>query len=155
VLISIAGWLSAGRSWQRGVLAFLLTVSFLSGLSNLHHIPDYQKSRNRYNPEIAALVNQQPSPQIVAESRYALDLVSLSQFLKPDTRIQILSPASMPPQRCEPFFLLNPSASLQQNIQQRDRPQITEVFRPKTLTDSDIYLSLWHVENPDRFCPSS
>ncbi|QKD82573.1 hypothetical protein HPC62_10580 [Thermoleptolyngbya sichuanensis A183] len=155
VLISVAGWLSAGRSWQRGVLAFLLTVSFSSGLSNLHHIPDYQKSRNRHNPEIAALVNQQPLPQIVAESRYALDLVSLSQFLKPDIRVQILSPASMPPQRCEPFFLLNPSASLQQDIQQRDRPQITEVFRPKTLTDSDIYLSLWHVENPDRSCPSS
>ncbi|MBF2084362.1 glycosyltransferase family 39 protein [Thermoleptolyngbya sp. C42_A2020_037] len=155
VLIAIAGWLSVGRSWQRGVLAFLLMVSFLSGLSNLHHIPDYQKSRNRHNPEIAARVNQQPSPQIIAESRYALDLVSLSQFLKPDTRVQILSPASMPPQRCEPFFLLNPPALLQQDIQQRDRPQITEVFRPKTLTDSDIYLSLWHVENPDRSCPSS
>ncbi|BAU44221.1 glycosyltransferase family 39 protein [Leptolyngbya sp. O-77] len=155
VLIAIAGWLSVGRSWQRGVLAFLLTVSFLSGLSNLHHIPDYQKSRNRHNPEIAARVNQQPSPQIIAESRYALDLVSLSQFLKPDTRVQILSSASMPPQQCEPFLLLNPSALLQQDIQQRDRPQITEVFRPKTLTDSDIYLSLWHVENPDRSCPSS
>ncbi|GAB4429021.1 MAG: hypothetical protein D6742_14790 [Cyanobacteria bacterium J069] len=158
VLLSVAGWLASWRSppfWQRSVLAFLLTVSLLSCMSNLQRIPDYQKSRNRYNAEIATLINQQPSPRLVAESPLALDLVSLSLVLKPDVLIQIFNPSIVPAQSCETILLLNPSASLQQQFQQRDRLQFTEIFRPPLLTGMDIHLSLWRAENHDLPCSPS
>jgi uncharacterized membrane protein len=158
VLLSVAGWLASWRSppvWRYGVLAFLLTVCILSCLSNLQRIPDYQKSRNRHNAEIAALINQQPSPRLVAESPLALDLVSLSLALKPDVSIQIFEPESIPSLGCGLFLFINPSASLRQQLQQRDRLQITEMFRPPILTGRDIYLSLWRTESQDLSCSSS
>lgn len=155
VLLAVAGWLSHGRSlWRQGILIFLIGISVMSCISNLDRIPDYQKDRNRHNDLIAAIINSQPAPRLIAEPSQTLDLISLSAALKSDVTLQVMDRQPLLPRRCETIFLLNPSTALRQRLQ-HDRVTIAEVFRPALLTGMDVHLSLWRVTNPDPSCPSS
>lgn len=137
---------------RQGISVFLLSLSLISCLVNLHRSPDYQKDRNRYNPEIAAVLNQATNPVLFAASDQTLDLLSLSHSLKQTVKIYILPPdrllsALSAVNSCESAFLFQPSPMLRAATSLN----LTQVYQPPLLTSEDVYLSLWSVQ-PQSSC---
>ncbi len=129
------------------ILAFLIGLSLMSGWINLDRSPDYQKARNRYNPEVAAIINQADQPLLLAESAQTMDLLSLSHRLQPTVQIQIL-PIDRFPNAIWPHrntFLFTPSEFLLTTLQQAGAFELTEIYQPQLLTSEDIHLSLWRI----------
>jgi hypothetical protein len=130
--------------FQQGMAAILLSLSLLSCVVNLDRSPDYQKARNRYNPEIAAILNQATQPILLAEPTQTIDLLSLSHSLNDTVQIRVLPPAElMTALHCESAFLFNPSAALVATIRQTSVLSLQEIYQPVLLTPADIHLSLW------------
>lgn len=137
------------RSWMV-VAVILLSLGIGSGVVYLDRSPQYQKTRNLHNPAIAAILNQSSSPLVWAEPNNAMDLISLSYQLKPDTQIYLssdpdFSTVAMPNQ---PIFLFNPSTRLRQTLEQK-QIQLDPIYTPKRLIQDEISLTLWAVEEPN------
>lgn len=138
------------------MLLFLISLSLISGWINLDRSPDYQKARNRFNPAVAAIVNQTEAPLLLAESTQTLDLLSLSHILQPTVQIQILPSDRLPTviPSCQTTFLFTPSEPLLTMLRQFNNFEITEIYQPQLLTPEDIYLSLWQIRNKSTaLCP--
>ncbi|WP_448599850.1 glycosyltransferase family 39 protein, partial [Thermoleptolyngbya sp.] len=155
------------RQFGRGLMFCLVALCILSYGFQLQQPPKYQKSRNLHNRAIAALINQTTSkqtssktvaPRLIAEPAQAMDLVSLSLDLQPQTQIQIITPTgenwqgdrlSLEP--CQPVFLLNPSTTLITSIENATNRPIQEAYRPQKLVPNELALSLWKASQS---CPS-
>ncbi|MBF2084363.1 glycosyltransferase family 39 protein [Thermoleptolyngbya sp. C42_A2020_037] len=146
----------------RGLMLCLVALCFLSYGFQLQQPPKYQKSRNLHNRAIAALINQTAdqtiAPRLIAEPAQAMDLVSLSLDLQPQTQIQVI--ASMGEnwrgdrlllEPCQPVFLLNPSAALITRIQTETNQPVQETYRPQKLVPNELALSLWKVNQSCSF----
>jgi uncharacterized membrane protein len=133
----------AKHLWQ-AVTVFLLSLSLMSCLINLNRSPDYQKARNRHNPEIAAFLNQAPNPVLIAEPGQTIDLLSLSHSLNATVQIQILSIEQIVTilQSCRNNFLFNPSPQLINRLNQTKTLNFKQIYQPELITSDDIYLSL-------------
>lgn len=158
VLIAVA-WLyssspKASRRGRKAVLTFLIGISLMSCLVNLHRSPDYQKARNRHNPEIAALLNQAPAPVLLAEPNQTLDLLSLSHSLNNTVQLRILPTARLLPtlNACQPVFLFNPSSTLV-TAAHTIPLNLKQIYQPKLFTPEDIHLSLWRIEPASNCSP--
>lgn len=158
VLLAVAWWLrSPVRSSkilpQQWVGLVLLSLCLLSGWVNLERSPDYQKARNQANPAIAARLNQAfnqiDQPLLVGSSDQTMDLLSLSHSLAPTVRIQILPTDQLATvlNRCQPSYLLAPSAELLEQLRQFGL-EITALYKPPLLTREDVHLSLYQVGRP-------
>lgn len=134
---------STKRLWQ-AVAVFLLSLSLISGCVNLKRSPDYQKARNRHNPEIAAFLNQATHPVLIAEPSQTMDLLSLSHNLNATVQIQILSIEQIITtlHSCQNNFLFNPSAQLIEALHQTKTLDFKQIYQPNLMTSDDIHLSL-------------
>ncbi|MGF1516096.1 MAG: hypothetical protein ACFB5Z_20695 [Elainellaceae cyanobacterium] len=159
------------RFW-RCVAALLLSISLASCLIGLTHASNYQKSRNRSNPAIISVVNQSPSPLLIAEADHVQDLISLSYGLAPDVDIYIAPPRSpaadaavnRPPDSLEgwlaatlrreadrltpnsgPVFIFTPSETMKRAVQQ-NQGVLRPVYQPVRLISSELGLELWRLE---------
>lgn len=157
----------SARRWQR-VFALIILLCLLSNLTQMGTSPKYLKNRSLHNFPIAAIINQADQPLLLAESFNMIDLISLSYLLEPEVKLQILPTAQLEQlihqsfaseniapvnnaanQRfCDNVFLFNPSAELQQQIQQDSPLQIEERYRPPVLTASEFILSVWQLKRP-------
>lgn len=138
------------RRFQQSAAGLVLSLSLLSCWVNIDRSPDYQKDRNRHNPEIAALLNQvdQAAPLVLlAEPAQTIDLLSLSHSLDRSIQIQILSTDRLLEtlEACRSDFLFNPSSTLVEAAQKRQF-QLTLIYQPQLLTSADIHLSLWQIK---------
>ena len=154
LLIATAiGIMQFGQRTRRIALSVLLSLSLMSGIVNLNRIPDYQKDRNRANPELAAVINAEPAPILLAEPSQSLDLLSLSHSLDPATQIRIapfeqLLPASAT--LCPPCFLFNPSeAMLAAAVRLGLNP--SPIYQPRLLLTQDNHLMLWRACSDQNF----
>lgn len=147
---------SPSRRW-RALAAVVLSVSLASCLIGVTHASNYQKSRNRSNPAIAAIINQTSSPQLVAEAEHIQDLISLSYGLEPDVAIYIVPPAEAPSAPSGDWltaarrsgtqtFVFTPSAALKSQIEGQGLLQ--PVYQPVRLIPSELGLELWQLEFP-------
>lgn len=129
------------------MLLFLISLSLISGWINIDRSPDYQKARNRFNPAVAAIVNQAETPFLLAESVQVMDLLSLSHTLRPTVQIKILPSDRLPTviPSCQTTFLFTPSEPLLTALRQFNDLEITEIYQPQLLTPEDIHLSLWQI----------
>lgn len=137
--------MDARRLWQSTV-AFLLSLSLISCWVNLNRSPDYQKARNRHNPEIAALLNQATHPILLAEPTQTIDLLSLSHNLNSTVQLRILPLDRLLRnlETCRSIFLFNPSPTLVTTAQTIGLNPL-QIYQPELLTSSDIFLSLWSI----------
>ncbi len=144
-------WHSRSRLPSLGQIQFvtglLIAISLLSCLLNLNRTPAYQKARNQANEAIAAQVNRATSPLLISEADHTMDMLSLSRSLTPETSIRIL-PMTGWDGRYYPSlsqFVLQPSETLQQQLE-GDRALLLElIYQPQLLTASDVHLSLWRI----------
>lgn len=135
---------SAGRWFYQATAGILIGLSLISCLGNLNRSPDYQKARNRYNPAIAAILNQATRPILLSEPSQAIDLLSLSHLLNETVQIRILPADQLfAALTCQSVFLFNPSDALVKTLQQAPMIDLQEIYQPKLLTPEDIHLSLW------------
>lgn len=165
VLIAVASFLAAPtelkprKRLQQMLLSSLIVLSLISNWVNFSRSPDYQKDRNRHNPEIAAILNQDSRTVLLAEPEQTMDLLSLSHSLNSGLKIQILPTAQVPAvlAQCQPYFLFNPSDALFNTLQQAPNLILRERFQPDLLTPADVHLSLWSVQpSPTRIeCSTS
>lgn len=144
--LAVAGWLSQLRSRpQQSIIAFLVTLCLLSNLIHLNRSPHYLKSRSLYNPEIAAIINQQQQPLVISESQDTIDMLALSHLLRPETQIKIWPTAALSAQltahglACGTFFF-NPSQPIQAAA------QLTQRYRPPILHPGEFALTLWWLK---------
>ncbi|WP_205370068.1 glycosyltransferase family 39 protein [Thermoleptolyngbya sp. PKUAC-SCTB121] len=144
------------RRFGRGLMLCLVALCFLSYGFQLQQPPKYQKSRNLHNRAIAALINQTTGqtlpPRLIAEPAQAMDLVSLSLDLQPQTQIQVIASIGenwrgdrLLLEPCQPVFFLNPSAALITRIQTETNQPVQETYRPQKLVPNELALSLWKV----------
>jgi hypothetical protein len=108
--------------------------------------PKYQKTRNLSNIPIAQIINQIESPIIIAEKSQMIDILSLSYLLKPNTKIYNAKTFNFS-NTCQSLFLFNPSQQLQTELLKQNTLKLDQVYKPKLLIPSEIYLSLWTVKN--------
>ena len=131
---------------RRLIVSFLLSLSLISCIVNLNRIPNYQKDRNRANLELAAIINAEAAPTLLAEPSQTLDLLSLSHSLRPDTQIQIAPFDQLlpQPQACLPCFLFNPSEPmLAAAVRLGLSP--SPAYQPQVLFTQDRHLTLWRA----------
>ena len=142
--LAVAGWLSHGR--RQGILAFLVVICLLSNAFHLNSSPHYLKSRSLYNPEIAAIINQQLQPLVISESQDTIDMLSLSHLLYPKTQIRILPTGPLSAQlqanslTCGTFFF-NPSKPIVQAS-----TNLALLYRPQLLHPGEFALTLWRLK---------
>jgi uncharacterized membrane protein len=137
------------RRWS-GVLAFVLAMGLLSCTRNLEKSPLYQKSRNLDNIPIANIVNAAHSPTLITEPFNALDLISLSYSLDPDTQVSSFTGDLAVLSRfdqTQALFVFNPSAQLRARLQAQQNVNIMPAYTPKLLIADQIALSLWSIEH--------
>jgi|GEM_PF-224901 len=141
------------RFLKPSLLILLMSLSLMSCISNLNRIPDYQKAHNRFNPPIAALINQANRPLIVSEAANTMNLLSLSHSLLPDISLQIFPviDASLALNVCNPnfntTFLFNPTPDLIDRLRASAPFTLQAVYQPDLLTPDDVHLSLWQIRN--------
>ena len=131
------------RKWQI-ILVSVISLGIISCSFNLRESPKYQKTRNIDNLVIAEIINQSENPLILSENKNILDLISLSYNLKSEVKIKLLSAKSLI--NTTPLanrFLLNPSASLLENI--TSKYILKQVYQPDLLIPEEIHLSLWKI----------
>jgi len=132
------------------VLLFLILFIEISSCTfMLNKSPQYQKTRNLHNPEIAQIVNHNPLAILLTEPSNILDAISISYLLKPSIQFQLISNPSLltllPLTRT--LYVLNPSLDLINQIRQKlGGVKIEQVYQPKLLTEGEIHLSLWQLK---------
>jgi len=147
LIATAVGVTQVARPVRLATISLLLSLSLISCLANLTRIPDYQKDRNRANPELAALINAESAPILLAEPSQRLDLLSLSHSLNPVTQIRIAPFEQLLPAAatlCSPCFLFNPSEPM---LAAAVRLGLTPhpVYQPQLLLHQDKQLTLWRA----------
>lgn len=128
------------------ILIGVLFIGIFSCIYLVNTSPKYQKTRNLSNIPIAQIINQIESPIIIAEKSQMIDILSLSYLLKPNTKIYNAKTFNFS-NTCQSLFLFNPSQQLQTELLKQNTLKLDQVYKPKLLIPSEIYLSLWTVKN--------
>jgi len=165
LILILAGWLGMqtasryypkvwNQQWQR-IMAVFLAIAITCSIGNVWRSPRYLKTRNLHNPEIATLLNLAPRPRILAEPTEVYDLISLSQFLKPEMEIWVGEGdrllQQLPP--CSPAtFVFNPSPDLLTQWNRRPDGPLQMAYNPSRLTADEMALTLWQTVPSER-CP--
>ncbi|MBD1911186.1 glycosyltransferase family 39 protein [Leptolyngbya sp. FACHB-8] len=166
LILIVAGWLGVqaaykyypkdwNRRWQK-IVAVLLAIALTCSIGNLWRSPRYLKTRNLHNPAIATLINQVPRPRVLAEPTEVYDLISLTQFLKPEVEIQV-GEGDRLLQQLRPCqldtFVLNPSPTLMEQFSSRPGA-LQEAYVPSRLTADEMALTLWRIVPPNTCSPN-
>jgi uncharacterized membrane protein len=130
------------------ILGILLFIQLSSCIFLLDKSPQYQKTRNLYNPVIAEIINDSSNPIILTEPDNILDAISLSYLVRNNALFKLIKEQekllTFPEEKT--VFLLKPSLGLQNKITQQNL-SITQVYKFRLLNNLEIYLSLWEVES--------
>ena len=145
----ISGWTKnkTENIWKI-ILGILLFIQLSSCIFMLDKSPQYQKTRNLYNPVIAEIINDSSNPIILTEPDNILDAISLSYLVTNNALFHLIKEQeqfmTLPKEKT--VFLLKPSLGLQKKITQQ-KFSLTQVYKPRLLSDSEIYLSLWKLKS--------
>ncbi len=139
------------RKW-RIVTALLLSVSLISCL--IPQPSPYLKSRNLSNPDLARLLNEVRSPQLVTTPHSIQDIISLSYDLEPDITFYVLPTETASPNNLltdilsegKATFLFAPSDEQRQTVEASQRLKLTQIYQPPPLISGGFALTLWKVE---------
>lgn len=139
-------WNNSRYTW-RLISVLLITVGIISCTLNLHKSPFYQKSRNLHNLPIATILNHQDNTIIFSEPDQALDLLSLSHYLKQDIKIYPLNNMENVFEHLNQdknVFVFNPSKYIATEFD--DQNMNTKlVYDPERFIPNEIVLTLWRV----------
>lgn len=142
------------KKWKI-IFCLLMFICLSSCFYLLDKSPQYQKTRNLHNTEIANIINQSNISVMVANTKDILDVISLGYIINKPIQVKFISDDNLSSflDICEEAFLLNPSLSLENQIQKgKTKIHIELIYRPKLLTEEEIHLSVWRFQNLENHC---